>query len=492
MFLSSVRFRIILWYMLILALTLSLFGLLLFHNLKVRLYHEIDDMLLLKAEGISDSIDAYWEAQRQEALKEREVFGMTDEISNSDFLKAAQRWIEEKSNGSALMSIAVQIFDSGGMLIVSSKNIPKMNSIPKQFIRVSGGQSYFGSIAAKTSSGKALNLRMLTMPVIENEKVVYVVQVATELNTVESSLNNLKILLFILLPGIVLATGIGGTFLAKIALNPVDKMIKDIHQITAENLKMRIKPPNTKDEIRKLADTFNEMLAKLEHVFVAQRQFIEDLTHELKTPLAVLKGELEVALKRARSREEYESILRSNLEEVNRIIRIAEDLLFLARFDNNAVTLDNKPLDLNHLLKQIIEDIKILAEQKQIVLSFSGQSGLKAQGDSQKVRRLFLNIIDNAIKYTPERGKIMITTTQEGQSLKVVIADTGIGIAQADLPRIFDRFYRVDASRSHGGFGLGLSIAQSIALAHKGAIKAESALDQGSIFTITLPLPASL
>lgn len=477
MFINSVRFRIIIWHTLILTLTLSLFGLLLFHNLKARLYHEIDNMLLLKAEGVCDSIDAYWEAQRQDALKYRE-----------DFLRAAQSWIGEKSNDPALMSIAVQIFDSNGELIVSSRNIPGINSIPEQFSRVWLGQQSFGSIAAKAPSGKALNLRMFTMPVIENEKVAYIAQVAAELNTVESSLKNLRLLLFILLPGIVLATGIGGVFLARIALNPVDKMIQDIHQITAENLKMRIKPPNTKDEVSKLADTFNEMLGKLEYAFVSQRQFIEDLTHELKTPLAVLKGELEVALKRARSKEEYESLLRSNLEEVNRIIRIAEDLLFLARFDNNAVILENKPLDLSCLLRQAVEDMEILARQKQIALSLCGPGALKARGDSQKLRRLFLNIIDNAIKYTPERGKIMITASQQGDALKVAVADTGIGIAQADLARIFDRFYRVDASRSQSGFGLGLSIAQSIAIAHKGTLQAESAPGKGSVFTVILPL----
>lgn len=491
MFLSSVRFKIILWYMLILTLTLLLFSLLLFRNLSYRLHQEIDNMLLLKAEGIVDSIDAYWEAEQEEAIKDGMDIVSLAKIDNANFARVARRWLEEKSKDPALMNIAVQIFDIRGILIAYSRNITNISVIPEQiFTLVSQGQSYSGNIFVKTSTEKRLSLRIFTLPVIENKKVVYIVQVSTGLNIVESSLRHFIVLLFFLLPGIVIATGIAGTFLAKIALNPVDKMIYAIHQITVENLKMRVKPPNTKDEIRKLADTFNEMLEELECVFTSQRQFIEDLTHELKTPLSVIKGELEVALKKMRSKEEYKSVLHSNLEEINRIIRIVEDLLFLARFDNSAVVLARKPVDMNLLLKQILEDIKILAEQKQIILNLFIQGELKVEGDSEKLRRLFLNIIDNAIKYTPPQGKVQITATIEDKSAKIAVTDTGIGIPTEDLPRIFDRFYRVDASRIYGGFGLGLSIAKSITKAHKGTIIAESTPNRGSTFTVILPLSA--
>ena len=489
MFLSSVRFKIIPWYMFILTLTLLLFSFLLFHNLSRRLHQEIDNMLQLKAEGIADSIDAYWEAEQLEGEKEKIDISSLAKIDNANFAKAALRWVEEKSSDPALMNIAVQIFDRGGTLIASSRNIANISVIPERvFTLVSQGQSYFKDMSVNTATEKALNLRIFTLPVIENEKIVYIVQVSTGLNLVESSLRYFRVLLFFLLPGIVLATGVVGIYLAKIALSPVDKMIHTINQITAENLQMRVRPPNTKDEIRKLADTFNEMLEKLECSFTSQREFIEDLTHELKTPLSVIKGELEVALKKMRSKEEYGNILHSNLEEVNKIIRIVEDLLLLARFDNNAVVLLREPLDLNLLLKQIIEDIRILAEQKQITLSLSVQGELKVEGDSQKLRLLFLNMVDNAIKYTPPQGKVCITATREDKSAKITVTDTGVGISAENLPRIFDRFYRIDASRTHGGFGLGLSIAKSIAKAHQGAISAESTLHRGSTFTIIFPL----
>ena len=217
MFVKSVRFKIILWYMLILAVTMFVFSILLYHNFSRELYKHIDEAFYTSFEGSDTSGDIPWQARRLE---------------------------------------------------------------------------------------------------IEN----------AEIKKINSSLIKLRIIMMFLLPFTVLLTGVFGGFLAKVALDPVDKMIHTIHQITAENLKLRIDIPDTKDEIKRLADTFNQMLMRLEYGFTTQRQFIEDFAHELKTPLAVLKGELEVTLKKIRSTEEYESIIQSNLEEVNRISKIADDL----------------------------------------------------------------------------------------------------------------------------------------------------------------------
>jgi two-component system OmpR family sensor kinase len=286
----------------------------------------------------------------------------------------------------------------------------------------------------------------------------------------------------------VLLTGLSGIFLVQLTLRPVDQMIETIHQITAENLKLRLKIPGTKDEIDSLAKTFNEMIGRLDEAFTSQRQFMEDISHELKTPLSVLKGELEVTLKRIRSTQEYETALMSSLEEVNRIAGIVENLLTLARFDAKTTTMQVKPLDLNLLIKDSVEAIQVLAIQKDIALEYNSAHTVEIVADKYQLKRLLLNILDNAIKYTPPGGKILIDLRQQKDSADIDIADTGVGIPESELPHIFDRFYRVDKSRSSAGFGLGLSIAQSIAMAHGGKIYAKGNIPQGTVFTISIPI----
>jgi len=230
------------------------------------------------------------------------------------------------------------------------------------------------------------------------------------------------------------------------------------------------------------------MITRLDEAFTTQRQFMEDISHELKTPLSVLKGELEVTLKKIRSTQEYESALHSSLEEVNRIAGIVENLLTLARFDAKTTTLQAQALDLSALIRDAVEAIQVLAVQKQISLQLNGAHTVEVFADKNQLKRLILNILDNAIKYTQPGGKISIDLRQQKETADVDIIDTGIGIPEDELPHIFDRFYRVDKSRSSAGFGLGLSIAQSIAMAHGGKITAKSNLPQGTIFTISLPL----
>lgn len=475
--------------MLILVVTLFLFSVLLYHNFSHKLYEDLDDLLQSKAESISTSIDTYWESEKIEAIKSGAKTDVFSKINNMNFIKIAQRWVKEKSNDPRLMDIIVQIFDVNGKNIASSRNIPSITRLPKETLNyVFKGNYYFNNLNIESSKGKPLSLRVLTIPVTENDKMAYVVQVAGSTAIIHSALDNLKIRLFFLLPLLVFATGIAGGFLARLTLNPVDSMIRTVRQITADNLKLRINIPDTKDEIKRLADTFNEMLTRLDKTFLFQQQFIQDISHELKTPLTVLKGELEVTLKKIRSVQEYESVLYSSLEEINKINRLVENLLILARFENREIPFDIKPVDLNILIEKVLDDIKILSEQKNIKINFSEQKSIVLEVDENQIRQLLLNLLDNAIKYTPEDGSVTLSLKKENNLASIQISDTGIGVPENELPFIFDRFYRVDKSRSKEGFGLGLSIAKSIVEAHKGRIEVESNLRQGTTFTIFLPL----
>ena len=489
MFLKSVRFKIILWYMFILAITLSLFSALLYHSFSLRLHADIDDLLESRAEGISDSIDTYWESEKLDGRPNNISSDASNSAENENFIKIAQKWVEERSNDPKFPNIVVQIFDNKGVHIASSKNMAHITKLPEKICKtIAADTVYFENTSIEFGTGKPIALRICTIPVVENGKIAYIIQVASSLGSAQSALKILRIVLFLLLPLIVFLTGVIGIFLANIALNPVDRIIDDIHNITAKNLKLRVELPDTNDEIYRLVSTFNDMLARLDRVFSSQRQFIEDLAHELKTPLAILKGEIEVTLKKIRSTQEYSAVLKSSLEEVDRMSNIIDNLLMLARFENNAMELDMEKLDIGLLAEKSVEDITILARAKDITVSFSAAKSIFIKGDERALKRLFLNLLDNAVKYTNKNGAIDVTITEEHDYAKIIIRDTGIGISEDNLSFIFDRFYRVNAFCNQPGFGLGLSIAKSISEAHHGRIEVKSKVNSGTSFSVYLPL----
>jgi signal transduction histidine kinase len=229
------------------------------------------------------------------------------------------------------------------------------------------------------------------------------------------------------------------------------------------------------------------MLVRLDYAFTSQKNLFEDLSHELKTPLTILKGEFEVVLKKMRSPEDYAATLRSSLEEVNKMTKLVENLLMLASFESKNIMPEKKILDLGLIVQSVVNNIKALAQTKEIELTFSGKEGVSVIGDEKQLKQLFLNIVDNAVKYTPEKGLVNVSVGSDGKNAVVTVKDTGVGIPKIDLENIFKRFYRVKSVKSSRGFGLGLSIVKSIVDAHKGHIKVESVLQKGTTFTITLP-----
>ncbi|OGL45873.1 MAG: hypothetical protein A2161_16450 [Candidatus Schekmanbacteria bacterium RBG_13_48_7] len=489
MFMKSLRFKIILWHMVISSLALFLLGIILYQKLSYRLNSNLDDVLKSKVAGIVDSFDTYWDTEKIQSLKDNKKKNPGSKIPSLSLQKIAQQWFLEKANDPILLNLAVQIFDENGEEIAATENAPNIISLNKEiFNSMLQGKGIFNNLIIELSSGKPNIFRTLTMPVIENEKLSYFIQLASPLTSFNSELKNLKLVLFLLLPFTVVITGIISTFLTKLTLKPIDRMINTIDQITAENLKMRIAVPDTKDEIRRLADTFNKMLEQIQNAFTSQRKLTEDLAHELKTPLSVIKGELEVTMRKIRSTKEYESILGSNLEEINRIIKIVENLLILSRYECKVITPEINPLNLGSLVKSTLDDVKILADHKHIHTDLLIDGEIILSGDQGMLKRLIIALLDNAFKFTPISGKVSINVIKNSDFAKLEISDNGIGISKEDMPHIFDRFYRINKNHNYNGFGLGLSIVKSIVDAHKGKIEVKSTLDEGSIFTVFLPL----
>lgn len=490
---KSIRLTFILWYALVLALTFAVFGVVLYFHVIDSLKSELDDVLLTKAGGIADSIDTYWETEKLDALRHGASRNIFSKINNLNFQKIARRWVEESSNDPELMDMIVQIYKPDGTLIANSLNAPPKLGISKAILQgIATKEASYEDRHVPVEPDDYLDLRLVQIPVFEQGKVAYIVQVASPLSSIIATMNRLKLILFLMLPVVVvLASVFAGEFLASVTLKPLKNMIETVRQITAENMSLRVAVPESQDEIRELAETFNGMLRKIQQVLVSQKQFIQDVSHELRTPLTIMRGEMEVALKRQRSAEEYHAVLASSLDEAKKVGKLLEDLLTLARFDSSSATLAKEPMDISYLMGEIAEDMETLARQKGIDIEITSQRGIVLPLDRSKITRAFINIIDNAVRYTPEQGRISIEVIGVNGSAVVTVTDTGIGIPESDLGHIFDRFYQADKSRSSEGAGLGLSIARSIVEAHGGTITVQSTEDQGTSFLISLPMPVT-
>lgn len=307
---------------------------------------------------------------------------------------------------------------------------------------------------------------------------------------IQETLNNLFFYLMIAFPVVLIISTIGGWFLAKVSLNPIDDITRSAQEITAHNLSQRLPIPPTNDEIARLTATLNQMIERLEASFIQIRQFTSDASHELRTPLAILMGELEVALRSPKTNDQLTDILSSSLEEVTRLSKVVKNLLEISRAESGQVKIDMESVNISHLLKDICEDVELLAEEKSQSLETKIESGLIITGDAVRLHQAFLNVLDNAVKYTPEKGSILVRLIRENKWAILRVSDTGVGIPEHDVPHIFDRFYRVDKARSQDvqGNGLGLAIVKWIVEAHHGTIMAESTVGKGTIFTIRLKL----
>jgi heavy metal sensor kinase len=265
-------------------------------------------------------------------------------------------------------------------------------------------------------------------------------------------------------------------------------MSKQTARITDRNLHERLEAAGAATELARLAGSFNELLSRLEQSFETMRRFVADASHELRTPLSVIRGETDVALARERRPEEYRESLEVVRDEAKRLSRLVDDLLNLARADAGHRPLNVEEFYLNELVEECCRSVQPLAARKRIELRCSAADDVPFRGDQDLLRRLVVNLADNAIRYTPEGGAVTVAVETAGDRVRIVVSDTGIGIPPECAPRVFERFYRVDAARSRaqGGFGLGLPIAKWIAESHRGTIELSRTSEAGSTFTVSL------
>jgi heavy metal sensor kinase len=286
---------------------------------------------------------------------------------------------------------------------------------------------------------------------------------------------------------VIVLTGVLGWFLAGRALDPVNSVAKTAQRITHSNLDMQIPVRGVGDELDRLIDAFNHMMTRLNFSFEQIRQFSTDVSHELRTPLTVVRGQLEVAMFTAQTVEQYREAMVNALEDVDRLSNIVRALLMLSQAESGQLVLQKAPLDFAELVRDQVDQYQIPAEAQAVELSAELPSYCVIPADKIQIERLVTNLLSNAIKYTPSGGRVTVRLTAEGDWVKFVVEDTGVGISPDHLPHIFDRFYRVPSADPEKGLGLGLSFVSWIVKAHGGAVEVESELHKGTRFTVSLP-----
>jgi len=480
MFIRSIRTKLTAWYSLVVGLTLIAFGLTAYYTTSETLSENLDHSLRNEVKWLNEILSRKYPQKRSRQVqapsqeKKEGASAEEEEIVPRDEI---WRQIYEHTLLNPKKQF-IQITDTRGRRIYKSPTLEDDSlfypDIPTDHI-----------LLVNTTGFKNVSLRLA---VTQTERMkIYVAYPLQELNEV---LENLFSHFLILAPIAVLLSIALGWFLANKSLKPVDEMTKTARAITAQNLEQKIPHSGVNDELGRLASTFNEMIGRLRASFDQIKQFSIDASHELRTPLTIMRGEVEVALHSERTPEEYRRVLASNLEEIIRMSSIVENLLMLSKADLGRLELHREPVSLHEILRELYEDGEILAEKKNITVILQRADEVCVMGDKVRLRQLFLNIIDNAIKYTPERGSVFLELQQSNGTAIISIRDTGIGIPKEEIPKIFDRFYRVDKARSRamGGSGLGLSISKWIADAHGGRIDVQSEPQKGSTFTVYLPI----
>lgn len=462
---KSIRARLTLWYVSLLTVTLVILGGTAYGLLSYSLSHEVDAALSGVARSLAERAhgpSSFVPAEVDEAF--RRFFGFSP-------------WDRY-----------FQLFDPGGHRDprLPAPHSGRLQLSPEALDNAAHGISTYETVAGPED----YPVRVLTMPVMEGGRMVNLVQVGMSLKNVSETRMRFLLIMAVLLPvGLVMAAS-GGLLLARRALRPVDRMAEAARRISAEHLAERIEGTGAGDELDRLASTLNEMLGRLDEAFSQIRRFSADASHELQTPLTILKGELEVALRSPRTPEEYQATLQSALEEIDRIAHLVEGLLLLARAEAGVQRMDRQPVDLTGLAEEVYWRLKVLADSRSIRFDSELGDPVVIRGDRERLRRLLFNLVDNAIKYTGQGGAVSLSVRSTNGSAAIEVSDTGPGISAEELEKIFLPFHRIPESDPAGvrGAGLGLSIARSIAEAHGGQIRVESAPGRGSTFSVLIPL----
>ncbi|HVS24934.1 MAG TPA: ATP-binding protein [Gammaproteobacteria bacterium] len=448
----SIGARLTLWYTTAFAVAAAALGAAIWLAVRQSLYHAVDAGLSDRVEGIGRFIEDHKTRLLLDEVKE-------EFRAHGDFFQVIDDEGRAVHRGAALADAELAAL----------------------------GADDAGQFADATVNGEPLRFLSRQVPI---DGRTYTIQAAAPLGDLEGGLRTAAWLLAPAVPLALLVAAAGGYWLSRRALAPVDRITRTARLIGADNLSQRLDVPPTGDELERLSQTLNEMIERLENAFRKITRFTADASHELRTPLAVMRTTAEVALRAPQAGEEQRAALEHIVAEIERMSHLVENLLLIAKADSGAADLKKRRIDVVEAVREACSEASVLARVKG--LRFDAQlpeSSLWVDGDRDALRRLFLILLDNAVKYTPAGGSLAVVVGAQNGHVLGTVRDTGIGIASEHLPHVFDRFYRADGARSRadGGAGLGLAIGRWIAEVHGGRLRVESEPQRGSSFHVELP-----
>ena len=381
----------------------------------------------------------------------------------------------------------IRITDPSGRTIYASQNAGVLSKPP--LIPFNSVQIETASLPREEELPTKEYLQVIAIGYRLDNGAQYIVEVGGFENDIFSSLNGLLLTLSFGFPVFIGLTSIGAYILLGRALRPVDEIVRSAERITLQNLSQRLPVSKTGDEVERLSLALNRMIQRLDEAFQLASRFTADASHELRTPLTIMRGELEALLKEERLSEEQTTQLASVLEEAERLTQIVEGLLLMSRLEMGESHMGKDPVDFANLVSTTAEQMNPLAEDKSVSLVCETDHEVMVEANEARLKQVVVNLLDNAIKYTPEGGKIIVQVTTEASWAVLEICDNGIGISQEALPHVFERFYRSEQilARKARGTGLGLSMVQTIVDAHAGKVTVESRENEGATFRVQLP-----
>lgn len=452
---ASIRLRLTAWYSLVLLVGLAIFGTGMWFALEERLTRAIDSRLAQRVQGLRSVLESEDGTAKDRAQLQEELSEFAREIPDGT---------------------VIQVRDSSGGLLRSSPDQP---TFPET---LQNGSHPYQTVGRNGHAFRVFTTRL------EYSGQSYDALVAGPLDEVGKVMNHFRELLLVMIPAVLIVACLGGYWISRRALAPVDEITRVAKSISVRNLSQRLPLPETGDELQRMSEAWNEVLERLEAAVKRIRQFTADASHELRTPIALIRATAELALRHERDPEDYRNALRSVCRETERMTELTESLLTLARSDAGGFEMPLAKTNLNNIVNEAVGQSAAAAEAEGLVLvAVTTAQRVIVDANEAGIRRLLLILMDNAFKHTPRGGKVIVSTSANGSGVSLSVEDTGEGIATEALPHIFERFFRADAARSTGsGVGLGLSIAQAIAQAHGAEIAVKSAPGAGARFTLTL------
>jgi heavy metal sensor kinase len=451
----SVRMRLAVWYVAAMVVVLAVYAGAIYTFVSRSVSESLDERL---------RADFFWAAASVDLDADGEVVMTTPQV---DLLLEEEPWVQVWSAG-------------GGDLLHGNAEARRRPIAATQQLAATGQDR------TATFDVGGVPMRVLSRRSYIGQSPV-IVQVGRSEEPMWQQMRDLLLVLLLGLPLAVGVAGLGGYVLARRALAPIEQMTERARSITAERLSDRLPVKHPDDEMGRLASVFNETLARLEASFAQMRQFTADVSHELRTPLTSIRSVGEVGLRGQRDEHAYRGIIESMLEEVDRLAGLVDRLLTLSRAETGQAALSREIVHLQALAEEVVQHLSVLAEEKQQQIVVERRAAPDALADKQVLRHALINLVDNAIKFTPRGGSVRIRISETPASAIFDVIDTGPGVPEASRAHIFDRFYRADESDGVRGAGLGLSIAKGAVEANGGRLTLEASSPSGSTFRITMP-----